>query len=135
VRSGPPTARFRDGEYPGLGRGRTRVRRRHLSGLCPVRFRSPLRRGPDATTWPIARDVSQRAEPDGRPLGRATYTFITDKMCRLSTLLTGDVPSRYLMCPVQSAGRQRPDRPTGGVPVQSDSGRYARTAARAPWSS
>jgi hypothetical protein len=135
VRSGPPTARFRDGEYPGLGQGRTGVQRRHLSGLCPVCFCSSLRRGPDAATWPIARDVSQWAEPDVRPLGHATSTFITDKTRRLSALLTGDVLSRHLMCPVHSAGRQRPDHPTGGVPVQSDSGRYTRTATRAPWSS
>jgi hypothetical protein len=131
VRSGPPTARFRDREYPGLGQGRTGVRCRHLLGLCPVRFRSPLRRGPDAATWPIAHDVSQRAEPDVRPLGHITSTFITDKMHRMSALLTGDVSSRHLMCPVHSAGRQRPDHTTGGVPVQSDSGWYDRTAARA----
>jgi hypothetical protein len=135
VRSGPPTARFRDGEYPGLGQGRTGVQRRHLSGLCPVRFRSPFRRGPDAATWPIARDVSQRAKPDVRLLGHAISTFIAEKTCRLSALLTGDVPSRHLVCPVHFVGRQRPDHPTGGVPVQSDSGQYARTAERAPWSS
>jgi hypothetical protein len=127
VRSGPPTARSRDGEYPGLGQGRTGVRRRHLSGLCLVRFRFPLRRRPDAATWPIAHDVSQRAEPDVRPLGHTISTFIAEKTHRLSTLLTGDVPPRHLMCPVHSAGRRRPGHPTGGVPVQSDSGQYAPT--------
>jgi hypothetical protein len=35
------------------------------------------------------------------------------------------------MCPVHSDGRRRPDHPTGGVPVQSDSGQYAHTVARA----
>jgi hypothetical protein len=131
VRSGPPTARSRDGEYPGLGQRRTRVRRRYLSGLCPVRFRSPLRWRPDAATWPIARDVSQRAEPDVRPLGHVISTFIVEKTRRLSALLTGDVPPRHLMCPVHSAGRRRPGHPIGGVPVQSDSGQYAHTATRA----
>jgi hypothetical protein len=131
VRSGPPTARSRDGEYPGLGQGRTGVRRRHVSGLCPERFRSPLRRRPDAATWPIARDVSQRAEPDVRPLGHAISTFIAEKTRRLSALLTGDVPPRHLMSPVHSASRRRPGHPTGGVPVQSDSGQYAHTTARA----
>jgi hypothetical protein len=130
VRSGPPTTRSRDGEYPGLGQGRTGVRRRHLSGLCPVRFRSSLRRRPDATTWPIARDVSQRAEPDVRPLGHTISTFIAEKTRRLSALLTGDVPPWHLMCPVHSVGR-RPGHPTGGVPVQSDSGQHAHTAVRA----
>ena len=128
MRSGPPTTRFWDGEYPGLGQGRTGVRRRHLSGLCLVRFRFPLRRRPDAATWPIAHDVSQRAEPDVRPLGHTISTFIAEKTHRLSTLLTGDVPPRHLMCPVHSAGRRRPGHPTGGVPVQSDSGQHAHSA-------
>jgi hypothetical protein len=57
-----------------------------------VRLRSPLRRRPDAATWLVARDVSQWAGSDVRPLGRAVSAFITEKTCRLSTLLTGDVP-------------------------------------------
>jgi hypothetical protein len=60
--------------------------------LYPVRFHSPLRRGPDAATWTIARDVSQRAEPDVRPLGRAASAFIAEKTRRLSIPLTDDVP-------------------------------------------
>jgi hypothetical protein len=93
-----------------------------------VRFRSPLRRRPDVVAWPIARDVSQRAEPDVRPMGHAISTFIAEKTCRLSALLSGDVPPRHLMCPVHSAGRRRPGHPIGGVPVQSDSGQYAHIA-------
>jgi hypothetical protein len=31
-----------------------------------LRMRSPLRRRPDAPTWLVARDISQRAEPDVR---------------------------------------------------------------------
>jgi hypothetical protein len=95
-----------------------------------VCFRSPLRRGPGAATWPIAHDVSRRAEPDVRPLGHAISAFIAEKTRRLSALQTSDVLSRHLMCPVHSDGRRRLDRPTGGVPVQSDSGQYAHTAAR-----
>jgi hypothetical protein len=135
VRSGPPTTRSRDEEYPGLSQGRTGVRRRHLSVSCPVCFRSPLRRGPDAATWPIARDVSRRAEPDVRALGHAISAFIAEKTCHMSALQTSDVPSRHLMCPVHSDGRRRPDHPTGGVPVQSDSRQYAHTTSRAQWSS
>jgi hypothetical protein len=131
VRSGPSTARSRYEEYPGLSQGRTGVRRRHLSGYFSVCFCSPLRRGPDTATWPIAHDVSQRAEPDVRPLGYAISAFIAEKTRRLSALLTGDVPSCHLMCPVHSDGRRRPDHPTGGVPVQSDIGQNAHTAARA----
>jgi hypothetical protein len=94
-------------------------------------FRSPLRRVPDAAAWPIARDVSQREEPDVRPLDHAISTFIAEKTRRLTALLTGDVPSRHLMCPVHSDGKQRPDHLIGGVPVQLDSGQYAHTATRA----
>jgi hypothetical protein len=99
-----------------------------VSGLQPVRSRSLLRRRPDAATWPIARDVSQRAEPDVRPLGRAASAFIAEKMCRLSITLTDDVPPQHLMCPVHTAGRRRPGHPAGGVPVQSIVKQYARAA-------
>jgi hypothetical protein len=94
-----------------------------------VRFRSPLRRRPDDATWPSSRDVSQRAEPDVRPLGRAVSAFIAEKMRRLSTPLTGDVPLQHLMCPVHSAGRQRPGRLAGGVPVRSAGRQCAHAAA------
>jgi hypothetical protein len=57
-----------------------------------VRLRSPLRQRPDAATWLVARDISQRAEPDVRPLGRVVSAFIAERTHRLSTLLTGDVP-------------------------------------------
>jgi hypothetical protein len=60
-----------------------------------VRSHSPLRRRPDAATWPTARDVSQRAEPDVRPLGRATSAFNADKVRRLSIPLAGDVSPQH----------------------------------------
>jgi hypothetical protein len=135
VRSGPSKTRSRDEEYPGLSQGRTGVRHRHLLGSCQARLRSPLRQGPGAATWPTARDVSRRADSDVRPLGHAISTFIAEIVRRLSALQTGDVPTRHLMCPIHSDGRRRPDHPTGGVPVQSDSGQYAHTAARAQRSS
>jgi hypothetical protein len=96
-----------------------------------VRLRSSLGRRLDAATWLVARDVSQRAEPDVRPLGRAVSAFIAERTPRLSTLLTGDVPPQHLMCPVHSAGRRRQGHPTSGVPVQSDNGQYAHTTTRA----
>jgi hypothetical protein len=71
-----------------------------------VRFCSPLRQSPDAATWHGARDVSQRAEPDVRPLGCAGSTFIADKARRLSIPLAGDVPPRHLLSPVHSTGRR-----------------------------
>jgi hypothetical protein len=116
-----------------------------VSGPYRVRYCSPLRRSPDAATWPTAHDVSQQAEPDVRPLGRATAAFIADKACRLSILLAGDVPPqhlmspatplagdvppRHLMCPVHSADEQRPGHPAGGVLVQSVGRQYARATA------
>jgi hypothetical protein len=84
-----------------------------------VCWRSPLRRRPDAATWLVARDISQQAEPDVRPLGRVVSAFIAEKTRRLSTLLTGDVPPQHLMRPVHSAGRRHQGHPVDGAPVQS----------------
>jgi hypothetical protein len=67
-----------------------------------VRFRSPFRRRPDAAAWPTARDVSQRAEPDVRLLGRASSTFVADK----THCLIGDVPPQHLMSPVHFTDRR-----------------------------
>jgi hypothetical protein len=78
-----------------------------VSWLYLVHLRSPLKRRPDAATWLVARDVSQRAEPDARPLGRAVSAFIAERTRRLSTLLIGDVPLQHLMRPVHSASRRR----------------------------
>jgi hypothetical protein len=72
-----------------------------------VRLRSPLRRRPDAATWLVACDISQRAEPDVRPLGPTVSAFIAERTRRLSTLLTGDVPPQHLMRLVHSSGRRR----------------------------
>jgi hypothetical protein len=111
-----------------------------LSGPYRERSHSLLKRRPDAATWPTARDVSQWAEPDVRPLGR---TFIAEEarrlsswkvMCRLSikyalsTPLTSGVPPQHLMCPVHSADGRRPGHPAGGVPVRSGGRRCARAA-------
>jgi hypothetical protein len=97
---------FWDKEYPGLDQGQVGVRSRHVSGPYRVRFRSPLRRRPDAAAWSTARDVSQRAKPDIRLLGHVSSAFIADKAHRMSIPLTGNVPPRHLMSPVHSAGRR-----------------------------
>jgi hypothetical protein len=73
---------FRGKGYPGLDQGQAGVQSRHVSGPYHVRFHSPLKRRPDAATWPTAHDVSQRAEPGVRPLGRAVSAFITNKTHR-----------------------------------------------------
>jgi hypothetical protein len=67
--------------------------------------------------WLVAHDVSQQAEPDIRPLGRAVSAFIAERTRRLFALLTGDVPLRHLMRLVHSAGRRRPGHTASGVPV------------------
>ena len=67
---------FWDKEYPCLNQRQAGVRSRHVSGPYHVHFCSPLRRRPDAATWPTAHDVSQRAQPDVRPLGRATLHLL-----------------------------------------------------------
>jgi hypothetical protein len=84
-----------------------------------VRLRSPLKLRPDAATWLVARDVSQRAEPDVRPLGRAVSAFIAGRTRRLSTLLIDDVPHQHLLRPVHSAGRRRQSHPADSVPIQT----------------
>jgi hypothetical protein len=91
-------------EYSGLNQGQAGVRRRHVSRPYRVRLCFPLRRSPDAATWPTARDVSQRAEPDVWPLGRVASAFIADKARRLSIPLAGDVPPQHLTSPVHSTG-------------------------------
>jgi hypothetical protein len=88
----------------------------------------PAQAEPDVATWPIARDVSQRVEPDVRSLGRVASAFIAEKTRRLSIPLTDDVLSQHFMRPVHSAGRRRPGHPADGVPVQSIVKQYARAA-------
>src|SRR5690242_712328 len=94
-------------------------------GPVRIHFCSPPRQRPNAATRPTARDISQRAEPDVRPLGYTTSAFIEDKAHRLSVPLAGGVPPLHLMRPVHSAGRRRPIHSTGGVPVHSTSRRHA----------
>jgi hypothetical protein len=90
-----------------------------VSRLYPERLRSPLGRRSNAASWLIVRDVGQRAERDIRALSHAASAFIAEGTRRLSTLLTGDVPPRHLLCPVHSAGRRRQGHPADGSPIQS----------------
>jgi hypothetical protein len=148
--SGPRTARSQEqnmhGPWTGPKRGSGDDTYPDPVWCGPVHLRhcSPPRWRPDAATWPTARDVSRRAEPDVRPSGYATPAFIADKARRLSVPLTSDVPPqhlmshvhsacrdvppRHLMCPVYSAVRRRPGRPACGVSVHSVGRQYARAA-------
>jgi hypothetical protein len=93
-----------------------------------VHLRSSLRRRPDADMWLVACDVSQRAEHDVRPLGRAVAAFIAGRTRRLSTMLTDDVPPQHLMRPVHSTGRRCQGHPADSVPVQLIVKQCARAA-------
>jgi hypothetical protein len=106
VGSGPLTAGSRDSETKNT-QAFIKARRGSGADTCPdhTAYASAPRSG-DAATWHAARDVSQRAEPDVRPLGRAASAFITDKARRLSIPLAGDVPPRHLMSSVHSIGRR-----------------------------
>jgi hypothetical protein len=77
-----------------------------VSGPYRICFCSPLRWSPDAATRHGARDVSQRVEPDVRPLGCMASAFIADKARCLSIPLAGDVPPRHLLSHVHFAGRR-----------------------------
>jgi hypothetical protein len=96
---------FWNREYPGLNQGQSRVRSRHMSGPYRIRFCSLPRRSPDAAMWHGARDVSQRAETDARPLGCAASTFIADKARHLSNPLASNVPPWHLLSPIHSTDR------------------------------
>jgi hypothetical protein len=88
-----PPSKVRTATVPGQGKPW------HEQGsgtdTCPgltLRMRSPIRRRPDTATWFVARDISQRTESDVRPLDHADSAFIAERTCRMSALLTGDVP-------------------------------------------
>jgi hypothetical protein len=82
-------------------------------------LRSPLDRRSNAASWLIVRDLGQRAERDVRALSRVASAFIVEGTRRLSTLLTGDVPTRHLLRHVHSAGWRRQGHPVDDTPVQS----------------
>ena len=69
--------------------------------------------------WLVARDRSQRAEPDVRPLKPRSLCIYCGKDAPPATTLTGDVPSQHLIRLVHSAGRRRQGHPADGTPVQS----------------
>jgi hypothetical protein len=119
------TTRSRDRGHPGVSKGLVLTRVQALCACAPRSGGDPM-----LGTWLVARDISQRAEPDVRPLGRTVSAFITERTHRLSTLLTCDVPPQHLMRPVHSAGRWRQGHPIDGASVQSIVKQCARAARR-----
>ena len=85
---------------------------------------------PAAAAWLMARDISQRAEPDVKPIKPCSLCIYCGEDAPPATTLTGDVPSQHLMCPVQSAGRRRQGHPAGGAPDWSVGEQCARAERR-----
>jgi hypothetical protein len=106
---------------PGLSKVPGREGPRHGQGsgadTCPdFSLRSSLRRRPAAAAWLVTRDISQRAEPDARPIRLCSLCIYCEEDAPPATTLTGDAPSQHLMCPIQSAGRRRQGHPADGAP-------------------
>jgi hypothetical protein len=118
------TTRSRDRGDPGISKGPVLTRVQALSCALVLPARAEIR----CCHVACCPDISQRAEPDVRPLGLAVSTLIAEWTRRLSTLLTGDVPPQHLMRPVHSAGRRRQGHPIDGAPVQSIVKQCARAA-------
>jgi hypothetical protein len=78
----------------------------------------------------VVRDISQRAEPDVRPLKPRALCIYCGEDVSPATMLTSDVPSRHLMRPVLSAGRRHQGHPTDGALVQSVVKQCARAKQR-----
>jgi hypothetical protein len=79
--------------------------------------------------WLVAHDISQRAEPDVRPLKPRSLCIYCGEDAPPATTLKGDMPSQHLMCPVHSAGRWRQGHPANSTPVQS----VVKQCAHAVW--
>jgi hypothetical protein len=99
--------------------------------MCPgLARRSPLRRRPAAAAWLVARDISQRAEPEVRPIRLYSLCIYCGEDTPPAAMLTGDAPSQHLMRPVQSAGRRRQGHLADGTPDQSIGEQCARAERR-----
>jgi hypothetical protein len=79
----------------------------------------------------VARDISQWAEPDARPIRLCSLCVYCGKDAPPSTTLMGDAPSQHLMRPIQSTGRRRQGHPAHGAPDQSVGEQCARAERRA----
>jgi hypothetical protein len=93
-----------------------------VSRPCPTR--------PTAVAWLVAHDISQRAEPDARPIQPCSLCIYCGEDAPPATMLTGHVPSRHLMRPIQSAGRRCQGHPADGAPDQSTGEQWARAERR-----
>jgi hypothetical protein len=74
----------------------------------------------------VARDISQRVEPDARSIQPCSLCIYCGEDAPPATTLTGDVPTRHLMRPVQSAGRRCQGHLVDGTSDQSTGEQCAR---------
>jgi hypothetical protein len=109
------TTRSRDRGYPSMSMGPVLTRVRPY----PVRLRSPLRWRPAAATWLVARDISQRAEPDVRPLKpRGLCIYCWEDVPPAHPADGWCAPSAFnAFCPLHWQVAQ--GHPADGAPIQS----------------
>jgi hypothetical protein len=78
----------------------------------------------------VARDISQQAEPHAKSIQPCNLCLYCGGDASPATTLTGDVPSRHLMCLVPSAGRRCQTHPADGTSDQSTGKQCARAEQR-----
>jgi hypothetical protein len=79
----------------------------------------------------VARVISQQAEPDARSIQPCSLCIYCVEDVPPTTMLTGDVPSRHLMCHIPSAGRRCQTCPADDTSDQSTGKQCARAERRA----
>jgi hypothetical protein len=80
--------------------------------------------------WLVARNVSQWAEPDARPMRLCSICIYCREDAPPATTLTRNAPSRHLMRPIQSVGRRCQGHPADGAPDQFVGKQCARAERR-----
>jgi hypothetical protein len=78
----------------------------------------------------VARDISQRAESDVRPIRLCSLCIYCGEDASPATTLTDDAPSQHLMRPVQFTGKRRQGHPADDAPDQSVGKQCARAERR-----
>jgi hypothetical protein len=117
-------ARSRDREDPSLSKGPV------LTRVQALPCASCLGQKPAAAACLVARDVSQRAGPDVRPITSCGFCIYCGEDAPPATTLTSYVPSQHLMRPVQFAGRGHQGHLADAAPVQSVGKQCARAERR-----
>jgi hypothetical protein len=101
-----------------------------LSRPYPQRLRSPLRRRPAVAAWLVARDISQRAEPNVRPLkprGLCIYCGEDAPLAHLADMRCA--PSAFnASCPLRWQATPGPSCRRRTCPVHYQTVRPCRTA-------